>query len=111
MNGMRKTPEHLHREVLKRPPAPFDTPGVKVQPAWYALWLGEPHVKGSVRIGRTERLPRYPYWRAYPETGEWPRIIRTWVGAIEWLTDVWKGHQATHEGVRASEGERVEEAG
>lgn len=80
MGGMRLTPKDVHREVLVRDDRVHGS-----EPTLYAIWLGEPHADGSALLGRTERLARPRWWRAYPATGDYPQEIRGWVSVIEWL--------------------------
>jgi hypothetical protein len=74
---MRLTPKGIHREVLKR-----DERG---EPTWYAIWDGTPHAEGAEQLGRTERLARPRWWRAYPASGKYPQEIRGWVNVIDWF--------------------------
>lgn len=76
------------------------------------------HQKTCVRLGRTERLEKYPFHRAYPETGEWPQECRTWTAAVEWLLSVHQGHLATSDAAAGNDAEatpvkatRVKKAG
>ena len=57
LGGMRKAPPGVHRERADdRRPA-----------VWYVVWLGEPHAKGSVILGRSRRLDRHLTHRFFPE--------------------------------------------
>lgn len=80
---MRLQPRDIHREVLSRGTSAVD--GADAEPDWYAVWLGEPHADKSELLGRTERLARPRWWRAYPVTGEYPREIRGWSNIIGWF--------------------------
>lgn len=104
MRGMRRSPQHVYREVMRRPAAPGM---VRAVPNWYAVWLGPPHRPGSVRLGRVERLEKYPEWRAYPESPELPRVLAPFTAAEEWLLEVWRGVEATSDQVTGTEYESV----
>jgi hypothetical protein len=77
---MRLTPKDIHREVLKRSERVHGS-----EPTWYAIWYGVPHADESEMLGKTERLARPRWWRAYPVTGDFPKDIRGWVNVIEWF--------------------------
>jgi hypothetical protein len=96
--SMRRTPLGVYREGL----------GDERPPVWYAIWLGPPHAKGSVRIGKTKRL-RKRYWhRTFSAApNQWPQDIEGWVSAVEHLARVWRGHKGTLETCTAKETERV----
>lgn len=87
---MRLTPKDVHREVLRRVRTAYSD-----EPTWYAIWHGEPHGEKSVQLGRTERLARPRWWRAYPSTGEYPREIRGWTNVIDWFIELQEKHSAT----------------
>ncbi len=99
---MRRQRPDLHREVLKRGATAYSR-----YPTWYAVWLGVPHSDGAVLLGRTERLPRARYWRAFPATGEFPRSLTPWTEAAGWLLEVRDGHEKTTDTVTATEHEAV----
>lgn len=100
--GMRRVPYEIHRQVLRRDTGEF----AGSRPTWYAVWLGLPGAEGSERIGRTQRMAAR-WWRVCPETGEWPREIRGWVNALDWLMEVREGHQKTTDTATAVETEEV----
>lgn len=83
MGGMRLTPKDIHREVLAR-----DEREHGGEPSVYAIWLGLPHADGSELLGRTERLSRPRWWRAFPVDGTYPRNIRGWVNIIGWFIEL-----------------------
>lgn len=109
MGGMRLTPKDVHREVLSRRESNLD--GTEAEPDWYAIWLGEPHADGSVQLGRTERLDRPRWWRAYPAGGEYPRAIRGWTNIITWFLELYQAREQTTDYCTAVESERVEKWG
>lgn len=104
--SMRAHPRDLHREVLQRVRTAHSD-----DPTWYAVWLGEPHREGSVLLGRTERLRRSRWWRAYPATGEYPQARHLWADAAAWLLEVREGHEKTSDAASAHEAEEAAEAG
>lgn len=79
---MRLLPKDIHREVLAR-----DDRAHGGEPTLYAVWLGLPHTEDAVLLGRTERLPRPRWWRAFPVNGKYPRQIRGWSNIIEWFLE------------------------
>lgn len=82
MAGMRPVPKDVHRERAddKRPAT------------WYVVWLGEPHARGSVIIGRSKRLERPRWHRFFPQRrGTECRDIEGWVNGAEWLLQVHAG--------------------
>jgi hypothetical protein len=80
---MRLTPKDIHREVLKRDERPHGG-----EPSWYAVWYGLPHAEGAELLGRTERLARPRWWRAYPADGTYPKEIRGWSNIIAWFIEL-----------------------
>jgi hypothetical protein len=79
---MRKAPAGVHRERS----------GEERPAVWYVVWLGPPHAEGSVIIGRTRRLDRHLWHRAFPEAPGVPcRDIRGHVEAMAWLLEVHSG--------------------
>lgn len=102
---MTAVPRGVHREVLRRGQAG----GAEDEPVLYAIWDGVPHAEGSRLLGRAERLGRGRWWRAFPVTGEYPRVIRRFNVVIGWLMEVRDGHAATTDSVTATESESVRE--
>ena len=98
MAGMRRQRPDLHREVLRR-----DESRYAKDASWYAVWLGPPHGEESVLLGRTERLPQPRHWRAFPVSGEFPRTLKPWTSAAEWLCEVHEGREKTLDRSRAEE--------
>lgn len=72
---MRYAPDNVHRESL----------GEERPSLWYAIWLGRPHAEGSVIIGRTKRLRRHRWHRAFPEGAVGWLDIEGHTEAMEWL--------------------------
>lgn len=103
MGGMRRVPDNIHREVLRRDEKLFSDNA----PSWYAIWLGHPHAEGSELIGRAERTTRARWWRFYPVTGEYPQTKRGWTNGTVWLLEVREGHEKTRDSVTGTEGESV----
>lgn len=82
MGGMVYVPQDLHRERQ----------GMERPARWYVIWLGVPHAEGSVVIGRTKRLRRHRWHRAFPEAaGARAEEIEGLTAAMLWLLKV---HQA-----------------
>lgn len=78
---MRKAPEGIHRERVDE-----SRPAV-----WYVVWLGEPHRKGSVILGRSKRLDKHLTHRFFPERhGASPRVIKGWVEGAKWLLELYQ---------------------
>ena len=75
---MRFAPVGIHREPV----------GAARPAEWYVVWAGAPHAEGSVIIGRTRRLRRHLWHRAFPESGGACKDIKGWVNAVEWLQEV-----------------------
>lgn len=86
---MRKTPPGIHRV----PGKVSLQPGAVRPPLWWDIWLGVPMLHGSICIGRTKRLKKHLWHRAFPETGEAPKDIEGWVNAVEWLLEVHRTHE------------------
>jgi hypothetical protein len=76
---MRFTPTGVHRQAVG-----------DARPAeWYVIWLGRPGAEGSIIIGRTKRLRRHLYHRAfsvYPDV--LPDEFKGHTAALEWLLEV-----------------------
>jgi hypothetical protein len=100
---MRRLPKDIHREVLQRDDREHGS-----EPSVYAVWYGVPNADGSELLGRTERLPRPRWWRAFPVTGEYPRAIRGWTNIIEWFMQLHDGHGKTSDSCTATETEHVD---
>lgn len=81
---MRLTPKDVHRKPVQRDEGRYSDN----VPTWYEVWLGQPGGSESVLLGRTERLPRPRWWRVYPASGEFPKPMRGWTNAIEFLLEV-----------------------
>jgi hypothetical protein len=59
---------------------------------WWVLWLGRPHGKDSVVIGRSKRLRKHQMHRFFPEAPGTPsRDIVGWVEGVRWLLEVHDG--------------------
>ena len=74
---MRFAPDGVHRE-----PAGEDRPAL-----WYVHWLGRPHAEGSIILGRSKRLRRHLWHRAFPEDGSLSRDIKGFTAVQEWLLE------------------------
>lgn len=76
---MRFAPKGVHREAQG-----------KERPAeWYVIWLGRPHAEGSTVIGRTRRLRRHLYHRAFSVHPDvLPDEFKGLTAALEWLLEV-----------------------